>query len=107
MPEPTTQPHGAYPFTYETFGTGSVQNVIEIPDGSALILSVAKYYTPNGKSIQDNAITPNILVADAQEEFAVPDDEDAVHAAAPFLSTGRTKWNTVPAPTSVSTSNPK
>ena len=48
----------------KTFGVGSIQKVIDVPDGSALILSVAKYYTPNGKAIQDTAITPNIVVAD-------------------------------------------
>src|SRR4029077_4968620 len=51
----------------KTFGNGSVQKVIEIPDGSALILSVAKYYTPSGKAIQDNAVTPNILVASDED----------------------------------------
>ncbi len=60
----------------KTFGTGSVQKVIAIPDGSALILSVAKYYTPAGKAIQDTAITPNIQVADNSDDFALPDDED-------------------------------
>jgi len=59
----------------KTFGNGSVQKVIEIPDGSALILSVAKYYTPSGKAIQDNAVTPNILVA-SDEDTLVPDDEE-------------------------------
>ncbi len=62
----------------KTFGTGSVQKLIEIPDGSALILSVAKYYTPNGKAIQDDAITPNIVVADKQDEFVVPDDDETI-----------------------------
>jgi carboxyl-terminal processing protease len=60
----------------KTFGLGSVQKTIPIPDGSALILSVAKYYTPNGKAIQDNAITPNITVADNNDDFVLPDDED-------------------------------
>jgi carboxyl-terminal processing protease len=60
----------------KTFGVGSVQKVIEIPDGSALILSVAKYYTPAGKAIQDTAITPNIVVADNNDDFVLPDDED-------------------------------
>lgn len=60
----------------KTFGLGSVQKVIPIPDGSALILSVAKYYTPNGKAIQDNAITPNITVADNNDDFVLPDEDD-------------------------------
>jgi carboxyl-terminal processing protease len=60
----------------KTFGVGSVQKVIEIPDGSALILSVAKYYTPKDKAIQDTAVTPNIVVAQSSGDFVLPDDED-------------------------------
>jgi carboxyl-terminal processing protease len=59
----------------KTFGDGSVQKVIELPDGSALILSVAKYYSPSGKAIQDTAVTPNILVADTEDEVALPDED--------------------------------
>ncbi len=59
----------------KTFGDGSVQKTIEMQDGSALILSVAKYYTPGGKAIQDNSITPNVLVADAEDDGVAPDDE--------------------------------
>jgi carboxyl-terminal processing protease len=63
----------------KTFGDGSVQKVMELKDGSALILSVAKYYSPTGKAIQDNAVTPNVLAADVDEDAAVPDeDENAV-----------------------------
>ncbi len=43
----------------KTFGDGSVQKTIDLPDGGALILSVAKYYSPSGKAIQDAAVTPN------------------------------------------------
>jgi len=61
----------------KTFGVGSVQKLIEIPDGSALILSVAKYYTPSGKAIQDTAITPNVMVADASQDVVLPDDDSS------------------------------
>lgn len=60
----------------KTFGEGSVQKVIELPDGSALILSVAKYYSPSGKAIQDAAVTPNLVVADADEDAPLPDDDE-------------------------------
>jgi carboxyl-terminal processing protease len=53
-----------------------VQKTIALPDGSALILSVAKYYSPSGKAIQDAAVTPNIVVADSDDDAALPDDED-------------------------------
>ncbi|HEV7676167.1 MAG TPA: S41 family peptidase [Candidatus Angelobacter sp.] len=61
----------------KTFGEGSVQKLIEVPDGSALILSVAKYYTSNGKVIQDTGITPNIPVAANDEIVAVSEDDDS------------------------------
>jgi carboxyl-terminal processing protease len=61
----------------KTFGEGSVQKLIEVPDGSALILSVAKYYTANGKVIQDTGITPNVLVASTDDVVAVSDDDDS------------------------------
>jgi carboxyl-terminal processing protease len=62
----------------KTFGEGSVQKVIELPEGSALILSIAKYYSPSGKAIQDAAVTPNVIVADADEDSAVPDEDENV-----------------------------
>jgi carboxyl-terminal processing protease len=61
----------------KTFGEGSVQKVIELPEGEgALILSVAKYYSPSGKAIQDVAVTPNVLVADEDEDVPVPDEDE-------------------------------
>jgi len=60
----------------KTFGDGSVQKTLDLPDGGALILSVAKYYSPSGKAIQDTAITPNVVVADAIDDGVSPDDED-------------------------------
>jgi carboxyl-terminal processing protease len=60
----------------KTFGDGSVQKLMELPDGSALILSVAKYYSPQGKAIQDAAVTPNIAVADVSEDGPVPDEDE-------------------------------
>jgi len=60
----------------KTFGDGSVQKTIPLPDGSALILSVAKYYSPSGKAIQDAAVTPNIVVADSDDDAALPEDDD-------------------------------
>ena len=64
----------------KTFGDGSVQKTLDLPDGGALILSVAKYYSPSGKAIQDAAITPNVLVADAVDDSVSPDDEDGTTA---------------------------
>ena len=46
----------------QTFGKASVQTVIPLEDGSALKLTTARYYTPNGRSIQAEGITPDIIV---------------------------------------------
>jgi carboxyl-terminal processing protease len=49
----------------QTFGKGSVQTIIPLEDGSAIRLTTARYYTPKGRSIQAQGITPDIMVADA------------------------------------------
>jgi len=45
-----------------TFGKGSVQNIISLPDGSAVRLTTDRYYTPDGHSIEGVGITPDIVV---------------------------------------------
>lgn len=45
-----------------TFGKASVQTVIPLEDGSALKLTTARYYTPNGRSIQAEGIKPDVIV---------------------------------------------
>src|SRR5438477_6992983 len=64
----------------KTYGDGSVQKLIELPDGSALILSIAKYYSPSGKAIQDSAVTPNILAADGDDDGPLPDEDQQTTA---------------------------
>jgi carboxyl-terminal processing protease len=51
-----------------TFGEGSVQKTLEMPDGAALLLTVAKYETPSGSKIQDNAVNPNVAVEQPNED---------------------------------------
>jgi carboxyl-terminal processing protease len=46
----------------QTFGKASVQTVIPLEDGSALKLTTARYYTPNGRSIQAEGIKPDIVI---------------------------------------------
>ncbi|MET0390988.1 MAG: S41 family peptidase, partial [Polyangiales bacterium] len=45
-----------------TFGKGSVQNIIDLPDGGALKLTTALYYTPSGTSIQARGIEPDVSI---------------------------------------------
>src|SRR5437867_3130216 len=72
-----------------TFGKGSVQNVMQLPDGSAVRFTTAKYYTPGKQVIQGNGVTPNIRVAVTAEQerslFALrnagnmkPEDEKSI-----------------------------
>jgi carboxyl-terminal processing protease len=51
-----------------TFGKGSVQNVLQLPDGSALRFTTAKYYTPSKQVIHGNGVTPNIRVPVSAEQ---------------------------------------
>ena len=72
-----------------TFGKGSVQNVMQLPDGSAVRFTTAKYYTPSRQVIQGNGVAPNIRVAMTVEQeralFALrnaenvkPEDEKSI-----------------------------
>jgi carboxyl-terminal processing protease len=51
-----------------TFGKGSVQNVMQLPDGSALRFTTAKYFTPSQQVIQGNGVVPNIRVPLTMEQ---------------------------------------
>ncbi len=55
-----------------TFGKGSVQNIIVLPDGSALKLTTARYYTPNGRSIQAQGIEPAVTVRQLPDDSIGP-----------------------------------
>jgi len=56
-----------------TYGDAAIRKAVTMDDGSAVILSVAKYYAPDGKAIQDTGVTPN--VAQAEIEAAESDDD--------------------------------
>ncbi len=47
-----------------SFGKGSVQSVVKLGDGSGLKLTVARYYTPKGRSIQAEGIVPDVMIDD-------------------------------------------
>ena len=49
----------------QTFGKGSVQTIVELEDGAGLKLTVARYYTPRHRSIQELGITPDVVVPEA------------------------------------------
>jgi carboxyl-terminal processing protease len=53
-----------------TYGTASMQKLIPLDDGAALILTVANYYTPKGKEIPAEGVTPTVPVKTAPDDFA-------------------------------------
>ncbi|MBI5528144.1 MAG: S41 family peptidase [Deltaproteobacteria bacterium] len=67
-----------------SYGKGSVQTIIELEDHSALKLTIAKYFTPNHRSIQDHGIAPDVII---DEPLTLPTGEkpakDGKDAAAP------------------------
>ena len=59
----------------KTFGEGAQQKTFELPDGAALILSVAKYESPSGKKLQDEGVTPGVVVASNFDQAAAVDED--------------------------------
>ncbi len=57
----------------KTFGKGSVQTILPLDDNSALRLTTARYFTPNGRSIQATGIVPDINVDNAPTQEGKPD----------------------------------
>src|SRR3546814_709052 len=58
----------------QSFGKGSVQTIMPIPDHGAMRLTTAKYFTPSGRSIQQTGIVPDIVVEQARiERVDMPD----------------------------------
>lgn len=66
-----------------TFGEGSQQKTFELPDGSAIILSIAKYVSPSGKKLQDEGVTPNIQVASGNDDQADVDEDETAQTNTP------------------------
>ena len=78
----------------QTFGKGSVQTILPLPNNQAVKLTTARYYTPGGRSIQAKGISPDIVVEDApearvllreadlQHHLSVEEDKNAAEAAA-------------------------
>jgi carboxyl-terminal processing protease len=65
-----------------TYGDAAQRKAITMEDGGAIILSVAKYYSPEGKAIQDAGVTPNSVVSDADAQIDVDDNGDPLPEAA-------------------------
>lgn len=62
-----------------TFGKGIVQRIVELSDGTAVKLTIAKYYTPKGNNIHDKGIEPDVeveLEEGLEQQITIPKDQD-------------------------------
>lgn len=58
-----------------TYGDAAVRKTVPMDDGSAVVLSIAKYYSPDGKAIQDTGVTPTVAVAEMEPAAEAPGEE--------------------------------
>ena len=66
----------------KTFGEGAQQKTFDLPDGGAVILTVAKYASPSGKALESEGITPDVQVAsNVDEDENGGDDATTAHPA--------------------------
>ncbi len=68
----------------QTFGKGSVQELIDLNNGSSLKVTVARWLTPNGTSISDGGLTPDIVISRSSEQRLAGEDPQK-NAAVRFL----------------------
>jgi carboxyl-terminal processing protease len=65
-----------------TYGDASLRKAITMDDGGAIILSVAKYYSPSGKSIQDVGVTPGTVMAEPETQVELDENGEPLPEAA-------------------------
>lgn len=66
-----------------TYGDAAVRRAITMDDGAAIILSVAKYYSPSGKAIQDTGVTPQNLVTEMEPPAEYDEEAEPAKPEAP------------------------
>jgi carboxyl-terminal processing protease len=66
-----------------SYGDASLRKTIQMDDGGAVILSVAKYYSPNGKAIQDTGVVPSVQLAENDNSPDYDQDGNPIPGSAP------------------------
>jgi carboxyl-terminal processing protease len=66
-----------------SYGDASLRKTIQMDDGGAVILSVAKYYSPAGKAIQDNGVTPSVQLAENDNTPELDQDGNPIPGTTP------------------------
>jgi carboxyl-terminal processing protease len=61
-----------------TYGDAALRRALTMDDGSAIILSVAKYYSPDGKAIQDTRVAPGTIVAEAEPQIEYDENDEPI-----------------------------
>ena len=59
-----------------TYGDAGLRKALTLDDGAAVIMTVAKYYSPSGKAIQDNAVMPSVAVLEQQDSPASEEEDE-------------------------------
>jgi carboxyl-terminal processing protease len=66
-----------------TFGAASMQKMVQLDDGSAIILTVANYYTPGGKEVPVDGVVPTVAVRPSAEDIAANDQNPPAPSSSP------------------------
>ena len=66
-----------------TYGTASMQKLVQLDDGSALILTVANYYTPKGKEVPVDGVIPTVPVLPALDDIAAASENPPSATSSP------------------------
>jgi len=75
--------HRAQVVGERSYGDASVRKTIQMDDGGAVILSVAKYYSPSGKAIQDTGVIPSVQLAENDNSPELDQDGNPIPGSAP------------------------
>jgi carboxyl-terminal processing protease len=66
-----------------TYGDAGIRKTVQMEDGAAVILSVAKYYSPNGKAIQDTQVVPTVQLAENDNSPELDQDGNPIPGTEP------------------------